>query len=105
MKGLLGPQSELYFKQMKHALLPDMKGTVVSATPRELLMAPIGGNGAEILLRPSKGRSLKALRTGAVVYFDCVALEFRREPFLLTCETDTVDVTLPAAISAGKHSK
>jgi tetratricopeptide (TPR) repeat protein len=86
--------------QMKGAKLDKLKGTVVSSTPKEVVLALSDATTPEVTLQfetPVKAD------TGSSVEFDAVAKEFTKEPFMLTMTAEKGDVTgLSAAPPAKK---
>ena len=86
--------------QMKGAKLDPLKGTVVSSTPKEVVLALSDATTPEVTLQfdtPVKAD------TGSTVEFSAVAKEFTKEPFMLTMTAEKGDVTgLSAAAPAKK---
>jgi hypothetical protein len=85
--------------QMKGAKLDKLKGTVVSSTPKEVVLALSDATTPEVTLQfetPVKADN------GTPVEFEAVAKEFTKEPFMLTMTADKADVTGVSAAPAAK---
>ena len=86
--------------QMKGAKLDNLKGTVVSSTPKRIVLALSDATTPEVTLQfetPVKAD------TGSSIDSTAVAKEFTKEPFMLTMTAEKGDVTgLSAAPAAEK---
>lgn len=95
--GLTGDPN--YWSQAKDAKMPKLKGTVISAKPKELVLALSDQTTPEVTLQFEN--PVKA-ETGAVLEFEAVAKDFQKEPFMLTMEAEKEDVTGLSATPAAK---
>jgi hypothetical protein len=87
------------WEQMKGAKLDKLKGTVVSAKPKEVVVAVSDSTTPEITLQfetPVKADP------GASLEFEAVASDFVKEPFMLTMTADKADVQGLSAAPAKK---
>lgn len=89
-----------YFDQMKGAKLPKLRGKVVKAEPKRIVLALSDATTEEVALdfeAPVKAEE------GATLSFEGVAKTFSKEPFLLTLDAEKADVQgLSSAPSAKK---
>jgi hypothetical protein len=91
---LAGPDGEEYFKVIKHARLPRFRAAVISAVIRDgLTKLTVGVTDARtpevtILFHTGDRRVKGSPKPGTMIEFEGVAMEFTKEPFMLT-----VDVT------------
>jgi hypothetical protein len=77
------------WEQMKGAKLDKLRGTVISAKPKEIVLALSDSTTPEVTLQfetPVKAD------TGATLEFDAVAADFAKEPFMLTMTAEKADV-------------
>jgi hypothetical protein len=96
-----------YFDQMKGAALPKLRGKVISAEPKSIVVALSDATTPEVTLEfdtPVRAE------TGATLQFVGIAKSFTKEPFMLTLEVaDKSDVeglsTAPAKRAAPSKSK
>lgn len=92
--ALATPDGPSYFdSQLKHAAVPQLRGTLVEARPgcrpKQLLVAPGGpGSGAEILLKLDLALTGKP-QPGAEFRWQGVPSAFTSEPLLLTMDTES----------------
>jgi hypothetical protein len=87
--------------QMKGAKLDKLKGTVVSSTPKEVVLAISDPTTPEVTLQfetPVKADN------GATLEFEGVAKEFTKEPFMLTLTAEKGDVTGLSSAPAPKKA-
>jgi len=101
-RELLGPKGERYFElSVKDARLPGgwnglnaFEGTLVSSTPaehpNEFLVAILDDKTPEVTLK-LKGRLEKPLPVGTPISFEGVVRAFKKQPFMLTLEVETVN--------------
>jgi len=88
-----------YFEQMKGAKLPKLRGTVVSAKPKEILLALSDPTTPEVTL---KFETPVRADAGATLVFEGVADSFSKEPFMLTLTAEKSDVEGLSAAPAAK---
>jgi hypothetical protein len=87
------------WEQMKGAKLDKLKGTVVSATPKEVVLAISDSTTPEVKLQfetPVKAD------VGSSLEFEAVAADFVKEPFMLTMTAEKADVQGLSAAPAKK---
>jgi len=96
-QGLLGDAT--YFDQMKGAKLPKLRGTVLTAKPKEITLALSDTTTPEVTLKFEN--PVKA-DPGAVLQFEGVGESFSKEPFMLTLTADKSDVEGLSAAPAPK---
>jgi len=96
-QGLTGDPN--YFEQMKGAKLPKLRGTVVEAKPKELVLALSDPTTPEVTLKFEAPVKADA---GATLQFEGVAESFSKEPFMLTLTADKADVEGLSAAPAKK---
>ena len=88
-----------YFDEMKGAKLPRLKGTVVAAKPREVVLALSDKTTPEVTL---EFESPVRADEGATLEFEAVAKSFTSEPFMLTLTAEKDDVSGLSAAPAKK---
>ena len=90
---LVGPDGDEYFQSsMKNAMLPRLKGTLISVIPND------GGNALVLGLADSTSPEVallihdlpRELAPGASIEFEGVPISFTRDPFLVTFNVDKV---------------
>jgi hypothetical protein len=92
---LSGPHGREFFdKSIKDALLPPLRGVLVSSTPAdhptEFLVAMAGNPHPEVTLKLYSYGRQKPLAPGAPIRFDGVGEAFSQEPFMLTLRVEMV---------------
>jgi hypothetical protein len=99
--ALTGPEGEEYFElSLKNALVPTLKGTLISAEPSEdfgrLLLGMAGSATAEVTLVLTDGnwdevRLQGKPKLGTTIAFEGVPSAFGKDPFMLTFKVSVVD--------------
>lgn len=94
--ALTEPDGETYFEtKMKDALVPRLKGKLVSATPavkpRELTLA-IENPAGDVILKLDSALPGK-MDPGGELEFEGIARSFTKDPFMVTFETDKAKLT------------
>jgi len=89
------PTEEYFRANLKNADVPVLIGTLISATPAELVVNLSGDNTPEVTLVLKDERNHAAhlngpLAPGSQIQFRGVPVAFTREPFMLTFDVETV---------------
>jgi hypothetical protein len=91
---LSASDGEVFFeKELKGALVPRLKGTVVSASLNEgvskMILALTDSVNAEVTLLVQNGsKKLKKPPAGKLLIFEGVSVDFTKQPFMLTMDVE-----------------
>jgi hypothetical protein len=100
-RALTGPEGEEYFElNLKNALVPTLKGTLIKAEPSEdfgrLLLGMAGSTTPEVTLILTDGDDQEVKlqgkpKPGTTIAFEGVPSAFVKDPFMLTFKVSVVD--------------
>lgn len=99
--NLTGETSAQIWAEAKGAAMPRLRGTVVEATPKTIVVALSDKTQPEVTLEVDG--PVGKVEPGTVIEFEGVAKDFTKEPFMLTMEIERSKISgLPAAAPAPK---